>query len=87
MPEPLREEGVTGAARPAGDVPAEGAAAVPAEGAVAGTAVSGRGPRTNWVFYGLGLSLQTVLWCLLFLAIIVAVAVGGHLTEFRYVGF
>jgi len=44
-------------------------------------------PRTRWVFYGLGLSLQTFLWFLLFLAITVAVLVGGHLTEFRYVGF
>jgi len=44
-------------------------------------------PRTSWFFYGLGLSLQTFLWFLLFLAIIVAVAVGGKLTEFRYVGF
>ena len=44
-------------------------------------------PRTRWFFYGLGLSLQTLLWFLLFLAIIVAVLVGGQLTEFRYVGF
>ncbi len=44
-------------------------------------------PRTRWFFYGLGLSLQTFLWFLLFLAIIVAVLVGGKLTEFRYVGF
>jgi len=43
--------------------------------------------RTNWFFYGLGLSLQTLLWFLLFLALVVAVAVGGELTEFRYVGF
>jgi hypothetical protein len=43
--------------------------------------------RTRWVYYGLGLSLQTFLWFLLFLAIIVAVLVGGQLTEFRYVGF
>ena len=43
--------------------------------------------RTSWFFYGLGLSLQTLLWFLLFLAIIVAVLVGGQLTEFRYVGF
>jgi hypothetical protein len=42
---------------------------------------------TNWFFYGLGLSLQTLLWSLLFLAIVVAVAVGNKLTEFRYVGF
>jgi len=44
-------------------------------------------PRTRWFYYGLGLSLQTILWFLLFLAITVAVLVGGHLTEFRYVGF
>ncbi len=44
-------------------------------------------PRTRWFYYGLGLSLQTLLWFLLFLAIIVAVLVGGQLTEFRYVGF
>jgi hypothetical protein len=44
-------------------------------------------PRTNWFFYGLGLSLQTFLWFLLFLALVVAIAVGGELTEFRYVGF
>ncbi|NLE21777.1 MAG: hypothetical protein GX624_03190 [Actinobacteria bacterium] len=37
--------------------------------------------------YLLGLSLQTFLWFLLFLAITVAVLVGGKLTEFRYVGF
>jgi hypothetical protein len=42
---------------------------------------------TRWFFYGLGLSLQTLLWFLLFLAITVAVLVGGKLTEFRYVGF
>ncbi len=44
-------------------------------------------PRTRWFFYGLGLSLQTLLWFLLFLGIVIAVLVGGHLTEFRYVGF
>ena len=48
---------------------------------------SDRRPRTRWFFYGLGLSLQTLLWFLLFLAIVVAILVGGHLTEFRYVGF
>ena len=42
---------------------------------------------TNWFYYCLGLGLQTFLWLLLFLAIIVAVVVGTHLTEFRYVGF
>ena len=44
-------------------------------------------PRGHWFYYGLGLSLQTFLWFLLFLAITVAVLVGGKLTEFRYVGF
>jgi hypothetical protein len=44
-------------------------------------------PRGHWFFYILGLSLQTFLWFLLFLAIAVAVLVGGKLTEFRYVGF
>ena len=48
---------------------------------------AGEPPRTRWFFYGLGLSLQTLLWFLLFLAITVAVLVGGKLTEFRYVGF
>ena len=50
-------------------------------------AVAGASERTNWFFYGLGLSLQTFLWFLLFLALVIAVAVGGELTEFRYVGF
>ena len=48
---------------------------------------AGERPSTRWFFYGLGLSLQTFLWFLLFLAITVAVLVGGKLTEFRYVGF
>jgi hypothetical protein len=43
--------------------------------------------RTSWFFYGLGLGLQTFLWFLLFLALVIAIAVGGELTEFRYVGF
>jgi hypothetical protein len=51
-------------------------------------ASSGRGRHpVSYVFYGLGLSLQVILWFLLFLAIVIAVAVGGQLTEFRYVGF
>ena len=44
-------------------------------------------PPTRWFFYGLGVTLQTFLWFLLFLAITVAVLVGNRLTEFRYVGF
>ena len=47
---------------------------------------TGPEPRLRWLFYGLGLSLQTFLWFLLFLAIAVAVLVGNQLTEFRYVG-
>jgi hypothetical protein len=39
------------------------------------------------LFFGLGVGVQTLLWFLLFLALVVAVAVGGELTEFRYVGF
>ena len=34
---------------------------------------AGERPPTRWFFYGLGLSLQTLLWFLLFLAITVAV--------------
>lgn len=45
------------------------------------------GPAEHRFFYGLGVGVQTLLWFLLFLAIVVAVAVGGELTEFRYVGF
>ena len=44
-------------------------------------------PATNWWLYGLGLALQCLLWFLIFFAIVVAVATGGHVTEFRYVGF
>jgi hypothetical protein len=38
-------------------------------------------------WYLLGLALQVFLWFLVFLGIVVAIGVGGHLTEFRYVGF
>jgi len=59
-----------------------------AAGAAPDGAPSRDGPeRTSRFFYGLGLSLQTFLWFLLFLALVVAIAVGGELTEFRYVGF
>jgi hypothetical protein len=53
----------------------------------AGEASGAPAPRTSKFFYGLGLGLQTFLWFLLFLALVVAIAVGGELTEFRYVGF
>ena len=52
-----------------------------------GAASDAPAPRTSKFFYGLGLGLQTFLWFLLFLALVVAIAVGGELTEFRYVGF
>ena len=66
-------------------MPEPGAApAHPAEGA---EAPEPSRPRTQWFYYILGLSLQTFLWFLLFLAITVAVLVGNKLTEFRYVGF
>ena len=59
-----------------------------APGSVAPDAEAASRPsRLSWLYYGLGLSLQTFLWFLLFFAIAVAVLVGGKLTEFRYVGF
>jgi len=38
-------------------------------------------------WYVLGLALQIFLWFLVFLGLAIAIGVGGHLTEFRYVGF
>ncbi len=43
--------------------------------------------QTNRFFYGLGLVTQTILWFLLFLAILGAYAAGSYIIEFRYVGF
>jgi hypothetical protein len=60
------------------------ASGAPAQGAEGTEPVKA---RAGWFYYGLGLSLQTFLWFLLFLAITVAVLVGNKLTEFRYVGF
>ena len=82
MPEPGAETAVD---QTAGGAPARGPAA-DAEAPAAPEAGAAK-PRGRWLFYGLGLSLQTVLWFLLFLAITVAVLVGNKLTEFRYVGF
>jgi len=65
-------------------MPETGAERGPAEGSESTEPAK---PRGRWFYYGLGLSLQTFLWFLLFLAITVAVLVGGKLTEFRYVGF
>jgi hypothetical protein len=38
-------------------------------------------------WYALGIVIQVLFWCLVFLGLAVAIGVGGHLTEFRYVGF
>ncbi len=65
-------------------MPEQGAEHRPAEGTESPEPARSRG---HWFYYGLGLALQTFLWFLLFLAITVAVLVGGELTEFRYVGF
>lgn len=43
--------------------------------------------QTNRFFYGIGLVTQTILWFLLFLAILGAYAAGSYIIEFRYVGF
>lgn len=43
--------------------------------------------RINRFFYGLGLATQTILWFLLFLAIVGAYVAGSYIIEFRYVGF
>ena len=37
--------------------------------------------------YVLGICVQVVFWMLVFLALAMAIGVGEHLTEFRYVGF
>ena len=81
MPETVPGTGERAAPPPAAE-PAREAAAQTQPSADAGQA-----PRTSWLYYGLGLSLQTFLWFLLFLALVVAIAVGSELTEFRYVGF
>ena len=65
------------------------AAAVPADAqaARAGADVVARARRLPSGWYVLGLAVQVFLWFLVFLGIAVAIGVGGHLTEFRYVGF
>jgi hypothetical protein len=53
-----------------------------------GSAVSRRAGLylpSGW--YLLGLAVQVFLWFLVFLGLAIAIGVGGHLTEFRYVGF
>lgn len=43
--------------------------------------------RSLTAAYVLGLGVQVLFWCLVFLALAAAIGVGGHLSEFRYVGF
>lgn len=50
-------------------------------------AAPARSRRGVSLAYALGLGVQVVLWSLVFLALAMAIATGGHLTEFRYVGF
>ena len=51
------------------------------------SAAAARRSRGVTAAYVLGICLQIVFWCLIFLALAVAIGVGEHLTEFRYVGF
>jgi hypothetical protein len=71
----------TTATAPSAAVPADGQAGRAADEIVAGA----RRLPSGW--YVLGLAVQVFLWFLVFLGIAVAIGVGGHLTEFRYVGF
>ena len=69
-----------GAAEIAGALDGDAAARAPGEAAR-------RARRAPSGWYLLGLTVQVLLWMLVFLGIAVAIAVGHHLTEFRYVGF
>ena len=70
----------------AGEAVQGGAPVVGATTREAASAAAGRA-RSATIFYVLGLSIQVLLWLLVFLAIAAAIATGGHLTEFRYVRF
>jgi hypothetical protein len=71
----------TPAAAPAAAVRGDDQAARATDEVVAGA----RRLPSGW--YVLGLAVQVFLWFLVFLGIAIAIGVGGHLTEFRYVGF
>ena len=43
--------------------------------------------RSLRAWYVLGFGAQVLFWCLVLLGLAVAIGTGGHLTEFRYVGF
>ncbi len=74
------------------EVQARAAAASPPEAgdaAAAGRpaeAVPAAVPRYA-AYYRLGLAAQVIVWSLIFLGLAIVIATGGHLTEFRYVGF
>jgi hypothetical protein len=93
MPEAARGTPVDGAAASVAGAAATGEPRGGASGELraasdgVGEPTDPTGPMEHRFFYGLGIGVQTLLWFLLFLAIVVAVAVGGELTEFRYVGF
>jgi hypothetical protein len=80
---PVTGRAVAGAtARVPGDASADADEAARAPGEA-----TGRARRLPSGWYLLGLAVQVFLWFLVFLGIAVAIGVGGHLTEFRYVGF
>ncbi len=74
--------GAAGAEAPAAAEPTDDGAAANDSSAVA----VGRS-RGVTAAYVLGICLQVVFWSLIFLGLAVAIGVGEHLTEFRYVGF
>jgi hypothetical protein len=77
----VAEKAAQAAAR---SVAAPGTGAAPTEASVK---VATRRSRSVTASYVLGIAVQVLFWCLVFLALAVAIGVGGHLTEFRYVGF
>ncbi len=84
----MAEPAATPATAMRGDAPSPEHLASPADGraAVADSGATARRASLR-VGYVLGLAVQVLFWFLIFMAIAVAVGAGGHLTEFRYVGF
>ena len=88
--------GAAGAEAPAAAEPTDDGAVANDSSAVANdssavandsSAVAARRSRGVTAAYVLGICLQVVFWSLIFLGLAVAIGVGEHLTEFRYVGF
>ena len=72
------------------EAPAAGGLLSEGRGGVADPATAASGSADEPLHklpYILGLAVQVILWTLVFLGIVIAVLVGGELTEFRYVGF